>query len=84
MIQKIIKVGNSAAVTLNKQLLDRWDLSSGDYVEATQIKGQKKLIIEPMDRKNRVERTMDPEVYQVAKRLLRHYLPAFKKLANKS
>lgn len=84
MIQKIIKVGNSAAVTLNKQLLNYWDLSLGDYVETTPIKGEKKLLIEPVDKRDRVERMMDPEVCQVAKRLLRHYLPAFKKLANKS
>lgn len=81
MIQKIIKVGNSAAVTLNRQLLERWDLSLGDYVETTAVKGHNKLVIEPINKDGKVGVGLDPEVYRVAKRLLRHYLPAFKKLS---
>lgn len=80
MLQKIIRVGHSAAVTLNKVALEYLDLEAGDIVETEYSKRGRKIIIKPKEKtKNR--QIVNPEIYLVARSLLKRYLPAFKKLA---
>ncbi len=81
MIQKIIRVGNSAAVTVNKEALDDLGLSVGDFVDVKSLKGKKTLRVGIAEKFRGTEKIVDKEVYRVAKDLLRRYLPAFKKLA---
>lgn len=68
MKQKIIKVGNSAAVLLPKSILISEGLKIGSIIDFDIKKTQKKTIV-------------DQEVFTVANDLLKRYLPAFKKLA---
>ncbi|MEK7533687.1 MAG: hypothetical protein AAB542_04600 [Patescibacteria group bacterium] len=70
MIQKIIKVGNSAAILLPKATLIAQGLKIGSTIHFT-IETPKKP----------VKTVVDKEVYAVATDLLKRYLPAFKKLA---
>lgn len=71
MLQKIIKVGNSAAVIIPKSAL-----TAGNYKIGSTIN----ISIEA-PRKKQVKSVIDKEVYAVANDLLKRYLPAFKALA---
>lgn len=71
MKQKIIRVGNSAAVLLPKSVLISEGLKIGSTVHFT--------IEKP--KKTTAKTVVDKEVYAVASDLLKRYLPAFKKLA---
>jgi antitoxin component of MazEF toxin-antitoxin module len=44
-IQKLIKVGNSYAVTIPMSIVKKWDLKPGDEVEVTYNKKLKKIIL---------------------------------------
>lgn len=48
MVQKIIQVGNSAAVTINQQYLDLIGLSTGDQVQTEFIPETRKIVISPV------------------------------------
>lgn len=83
MLQKIIKVGNSFAITISKKFIDSLGISSGDTVDV-QIESHKKRIIVKFNKEKEITNTVvDPEVYKVAKNVLRRYLPAFKELAKR-
>lgn len=69
MKQKIIKVGNSAAVLLPKSVLISEGLKIGSTVHFT------------IEKPKKIKTVVDKEVYAVASDLLKRYLPAFKKLA---
>jgi len=71
MTQKIIQVGNSAALLIPKSVLEEKGLKIGSMVDYTIEKPQKKT--RPS--------VIDKEVYAVGNDLLKRYLPAFKKLA---
>lgn len=71
MTQKIIRVGNSAAIIIPKSLLDEKGLKIGSVVNYT-IEKPRKITQNTL---------IDKEVYAVGNDLLRRYLPAFKKLA---
>ena len=45
MLQKIIKVGNSAAVTLNPKLLSQMGFDFGDKIQTEYISDAKKIVI---------------------------------------
>lgn len=81
-LQKIIKVGNSAAVTINKDTLEELGFCVGDFVEVTSYPKAKKLAVETIKTKSKVKEIIDPKVYKTAANLLKRYLPAFRKLAN--
>lgn len=81
-LQKIIKVGNSAAVTISKDMLEELGFGVGDFVEVVSSQKNRKLVVESVKKKSKVREIVDPEVYKTATSLLRHYLPAFRKLAN--
>lgn len=71
MTQKIIRVGNSAAILIPKSLLEEKGLKIGSVVSVSIEKPHKKT----------PSTIIDKEVYEVGNDLLNRYLPAFKKLA---
>lgn len=83
MIQKIIKVGNSYAITIPKQLATSLGVTDGNVVKIEPQAQNSKMIVDFLTERDQVEKIIDPEVYAVAKDLLKRYLPAFKELAKK-
>ena len=83
MIQKIIKVGNSAAVIIPRKFLKTLNASVGNKVILKIQPEKKRVIIELPKEEEAKEEIIDKEVYIVAKDLLRRYLPAFKELAKR-
>lgn len=67
MIQKIIKVGNSFAITIPQNLVKEKKLSVGDSVNFS---------IEPVF-------TADKEVHELTRQLIKKYRPALEELASK-
>lgn len=82
MVQKIIQVGNSYAVTIPKSVIDSFGATKEEFVNVYEEPKRRRVIISFM-KEETVDSVVDPEVYQVAKRLLKRYLPAFKELAKK-
>lgn len=82
MLQKIIQVGNSYAVTIPRSIIDTFKVSKAEFVNVYEEPKNKRLVISFM-KEETTEEVVDPEVYKVAKQLLRRYLPAFKELAKK-
>lgn len=82
MLQKIIQVGNSYAVTIPKGFVEALKSSKKGFVDVYEDLKKKRIIVS-FDEKELVEQVVNPEVYSVAKKLLRRYLPAFKELAKK-
>lgn len=68
-IQKIIKIGSSAGVTIPAKELKRLDLSLGDEVEISY--------------KKKITKSKDSEVVAAAKKILKKYDQDFKNLANR-
>ncbi|NOY14723.1 MAG: AbrB/MazE/SpoVT family DNA-binding domain-containing protein [bacterium] len=83
MLQKVIKVGNSAAVTIPKDFLHLANISIGSDVVLKTEPEKRRVIIEFLEKPKIKTEMFDKEVYKVAKDLLRRYLPAFKELAKK-
>jgi antitoxin component of MazEF toxin-antitoxin module len=80
MMQKLITVGNSKALTISRQILKQ----VGDVDMAkVQFEPSKKRLIVDFDPKEVVDSVVDPEVYSVAKSLLKRYDKAFAELAKK-
>jgi len=83
MIQKIIKVGNSYAVTIPRRFVDSLDIEDDARVHLALDDAQGKVILDFQKPYGDATEVVDPEVYKVAKKLLKQYLPAFKELAKK-
>lgn len=82
MIQKIIQVGNSYAITIPKKIIESLKLDKRGFADVYEEPENKRIVIDLSDREV-VDEVVDKEVYKVAKDLLRRYLPAFKELAKK-
>ncbi len=82
MLQKIIQVGNSYAVTIPKSIIDTFGGINDKFVNVYEEPKKKRVIISFM-KNDVVDDIVDSEVYKVAKNLLKRYLPAFKELARK-
>ncbi|MDP2649917.1 MAG: AbrB/MazE/SpoVT family DNA-binding domain-containing protein [bacterium] len=82
MTQKVIQVGNSYAVTIPKKIVESLNLDKRGFVDVYEEPEKNRIIVD-LAQKEVVDEVLDKEVYQVAKDLLRRYLPAFKKLAKK-
>lgn len=80
MIQKIIKVGNSYAVTIPKGFLDSLE---DRQVRVKQDYDNKRLIIDFTSQTDELKDAVDPEVLRVGKQLLTRYHAAFEELAKK-
>lgn len=76
MIQKLLKVGSSAAVTIPKKSLNELGLKIGDEVRVAVDAKEKTVIIEPA---NKVSR----EVLSWTDSFIKRYRPALRALANK-
>lgn len=83
MLQKILQVGNSYAITIPKNLLESLKIQSGDFAEVREGQKRGRIIVDLAREEEIAEDVIDTEVYRVAKQLLRRYLPAFKELAKK-
>ena len=80
MMQKLITVGNSKALTISRQILNQ----VGDVDMAkVHFEDSKKRLIVDFNPQEVVDSVIDPEVYSVAKDLLQRYGKAFAELANK-
>lgn len=82
-LQKMIRIGNSLGMTFPKDFVDARSLTETQLIELqTNVKTGEFFgkITKP---KEHVQDIVDPEVYKVAKQLLKRYLPAFKELAKK-
>ncbi len=80
MIQRLITVGNSKAFVITKDILKQ--VGNDDMVH-TQFLPKRKRIIIDFDQQEIVDSVVDPEVYAVAKNLLKRYKVAFTELAKK-
>lgn len=83
MIQKVIKVGNSFAITIPKKFMKAVGLSDDSVVDVKHDIRKARVIVNVNADKKTIKEVIDPAVYKVAKRLLKQYLPAFKELAKK-
>lgn len=82
MLQKIIQVGNSYAVTIPKSIIDAFGADNKEFVNVYEEPKKKRLVISFLSEET-TDEIVNPEVYMVAKKLLKRYLPAFKELARK-
>lgn len=83
MLQKVIKVGNSYALTIPKKFIEMLQFPEEGIVRVNQYPQKGRLVVDFLKEEETVEEVVDKEVYHVAKQLLRRYLPAFKELAKK-
>lgn len=79
MVQKIIQVGNSAAVTINQQYLDLIGLSTGDQVQTEFFPETKKIVISPAVKPGSL--LTDKEVLKRLDNLKKRYGRLYQKLA---
>lgn len=77
MIQKVIKVGDSAAVIIPKKSLKELGLRLGDEVSVEVDKKQRKVSIQPSVKE------VDRELLNWTRKFIERYRPALKALADK-
>lgn len=75
MIQQTIQIGNSIGVIIPKNVLEEKKIRVGDKIQVD-VKPIKKIA-------GGVDAVIDPEIYAVAKSLLKRYGKAFAELAKK-
>lgn len=80
MVQKIIQVGNSLAITIPSGFVKEVGLQAGQTIRVDQDRDEQILTVQPVQQ---AVSHVDKEVYAVAENLLKRYLPAFKELAKK-
>jgi antitoxin component of MazEF toxin-antitoxin module len=80
MMQKLITVGNSKAITISKDILKQ--VGDVDMAKVSFESTKKRLIIE-FKPQEVIDEVIDTEVYGVAKNLLKRYGKAFAELAKK-
>ncbi len=83
MVPKVLTVGNSSALPLPKKFIEALHFPEEGIVRVNQYPQKGRLVVDFLREEETVEEVVDKEVYQVAKQLLRRYLPAFKELAKK-
>ncbi|OHA32356.1 MAG: hypothetical protein A2928_04405 [Candidatus Taylorbacteria bacterium RIFCSPLOWO2_01_FULL_45_15b] len=77
MIQKVLKVGSSAAVTIPKKSLEELGLKVGDQVKVSVDSDKKRVTIGPI-----VSEKKD-EMYDWTKKFIKKYRKALEELADK-
>lgn len=81
MAQKVIKVGNSAAITLSQSILDALGVSVGDQVQLNVDQQTKRVFF---DSKPKVQDApVDEELYSWTKRFIETYRKDLEELADK-
>lgn len=81
MFQKIIQVGNSAAVTIPKDFLKNFRLKVGDRVVVQVNPDIAEISIRPQEAKKRI--SLKPEFLRWLNKFIAEYRPALKELAKK-
>ncbi|MBI2086804.1 MAG: AbrB/MazE/SpoVT family DNA-binding domain-containing protein [Candidatus Zambryskibacteria bacterium] len=77
MTQKVIKIGDSAAVVIPKKSLKELGIRPGDKVSVDIDKKQRRVSIEP------VIKEVDKELISWTKKFIERYRPALEALAKK-
>lgn len=77
MTQKVLKVGDSAAVTIPKKSLAELGLKIGDQVIVEINKKKRVVLIEPVNKK------IDKEIIEWTRKFIEKYRPALEALAKK-
>lgn len=80
MMQKLITVGNSKAITISRDILK--EVGNVDMAKVKFDSSKKRLIVD-FDPQEIIDTIVDPEVYAVAKSLMKRYGKAFSELAKK-
>lgn len=81
MLQKVIQVGNSAAVTIPKDFLKKVRLKIGDQIMVETDQAMQTLSIRPKTAPKRLPIT--PEFARWVEQFIEEYRPILDKLANK-
>jgi len=76
MVQKVLKVGDSAAVTIPKKSLEKLGLKVGDRVSLDIDKSQKAVVVRPFIKP-------DKELIDWTNKFINKYRPALEELARK-
>lgn len=80
MMQKLITVGNSKAFIVSREILKQ--VGDSEMVKSSFDASKKRLTVD-FDQQDIIDSVIDPEVYQVAKNLLKRYDKAFAELARR-
>lgn len=83
MIQKIIKVGNSIAVTLPKAIVEETGFTAGDQVEITTSKKPFGVLLQPHKKILREKSGITPEFVRSVDEFIETYRPALEELAHR-
>lgn len=81
MIQKLITVGNSKALTISKNILKQ--VGDVDMAKVSFEASKKRMVVDFNPQEVVDAAVIDQEVYSVAKSLLKRYGKAFAELAKK-
>ena len=81
MLQKIIQVGNSLALTIPKSFIDKTGFKAGDEIYVQQEPRTKSLLITSKDRSNQMK--LSPDLFLWMSNIEEKYSKAIKDLAKK-
>lgn len=76
MVQKILQVGTSAAVTISKESLSALNFNIGDRVNVEIDKKRQAVVVSPLV-------SLDPELLEWTDKFINKYRPALEELAKK-
>lgn len=76
MTQKVLKVGDSAAVTISKEALKELGIKIGDHINVAVDSKRKTVVIKPII-------TVDEELLSWTDNFIEKYRPALEELAKK-
>lgn len=79
MKRKVIQAGNSLAVTLPSELLERWNLELGSEVNVELDEEHQGILLTPVE----PETTIDPEFDERIRAFIERYRPALESLAKR-
>ena len=80
MLQKVIKIGNSAAITLSKQILNNTKIKTGDKVYVELDEGTNSIIISS---KEKPLKGMSPDIVEWTQKFINKNRQALEELADK-
>jgi len=79
MLQKVIKVGNSAAVTIPKSFMDQANINIGDKVKVDTDLELQRIIIQR--KKKSAKKSANQKAVEWVDQFIKDYRPALEKLA---
>lgn len=83
MLQKVIQVGNSAAITIPKQVLEETGLMIGDQIEIKATKKPVKIEVFPRQRVLSKTSGITPSFIRSVEDFVRDYKPVLEELARR-